>query len=38
VLPRYGVVLGQTSPPPGPAVPPRFTDTWFLAHGAIRAR
>ena len=38
VLPRYGVELGQTSPPPGPAVPPSFTDTWFLAHGAIRAR
>jgi NADH-quinone oxidoreductase subunit G len=37
VLPRYGVVLGQT-PPAGPPVPPSFTDAWFLAHGAVRAR
>jgi NADH-quinone oxidoreductase subunit G len=37
VLPRYGVVLGQTSPA-GPPVPPSFTDTWFLAHGVTRAR
>ena len=37
VLPRYGVMLGHTSPT-GPPVPPSFTDTWFLAHGETRAR
>jgi NADH-quinone oxidoreductase subunit G len=38
-LPAYGVVLGQ---PPSPArvaaVPPSFTDAWFVAHGAARWR
>jgi NADH-quinone oxidoreductase subunit G len=38
VLPRYGVVLGQTVAAGSAPVPPSFTDTWFLAHGAARAR
>ena len=37
-VPRYGVMLGQPSPPAGPPPPPSFTDTWFLAHGVARAR
>ena len=38
VLPAYGVVLDQSSASAGPPVPPSFTDAWFLAHGASRAR
>jgi predicted molibdopterin-dependent oxidoreductase YjgC len=38
ILPPYGVVLGAEAPESGPATPPSFTDTWFLAHGEARAR
>jgi hypothetical protein len=31
-------LLDQSSQPAGPPAPPSFTDTWFLAHGAARAR
>jgi NADH-quinone oxidoreductase subunit G len=38
-LPAYGAVLGQPTPSVGAAaVPPSFTDTWFVAHGAARGR
>jgi NADH-quinone oxidoreductase subunit G len=38
-LPPSGVVIGQPSPPSAAAaVPPSFTDAWFVAHGAARWR
>ena len=38
-LPAHGVVLGRADRRPTAApVPPSFTDTWFLAHGAGRVR
>ncbi len=37
--PAYGVVLGQSAPAGRHRrVPPSFTDTWFVAHGAARWR
>jgi NADH-quinone oxidoreductase subunit G len=38
-LPPYGVVLGQPmAPSAAAAVPPSFTDSWFVAQGAARWR
>ncbi len=37
-LPAHGVLLGTATPTDGRRGGVSFTDTWFLAHGAARAR